>query len=52
MNLLPDDLIATGTPPVVGLAQDPPVLLKPGHVLRCGIEGLDEQCHRVVAFSG
>ncbi len=38
------DIISTGTPPGVGLGHKPhPVFLKPGQVMRLGIEGLGEQ---------
>jgi 2-keto-4-pentenoate hydratase/2-oxohepta-3-ene-1,7-dioic acid hydratase in catechol pathway len=37
---MPGDLIATGTPPGVGFAMKPPVLLKPGDVVRMEITGL------------
>ncbi|WP_431858069.1 fumarylacetoacetate hydrolase family protein [Azospirillum sp.] len=50
MTLVPGDVIATGTPAGVGLAQDPPVFLRPGDELRVGIEGLGEQVQRVVAW--
>ncbi|MDH3689540.1 MAG: fumarylacetoacetate hydrolase family protein [Gammaproteobacteria bacterium] len=50
MSLLPGDLIATGTPPGVGLGQNPPVLLKPGNRMRLGVEGLGEQQQEVVAY--
>ncbi len=43
MSLHPGDVISTGTPPGVGLGQKPPVYLKPGDVVRLGIEGLGEQ---------
>jgi 2-keto-4-pentenoate hydratase/2-oxohepta-3-ene-1,7-dioic acid hydratase in catechol pathway len=53
MTLLPGDIIATGTPPGVGLGIKPnPVFLKPGDVMALGIEGLGEQRQRVVAFAG
>jgi 2,4-diketo-3-deoxy-L-fuconate hydrolase len=52
MTLLPGDIIATGTPPGVGLGIKPtPVFLKPGDVMRLTIEGLGEQKQRVVAYS-
>ena len=51
MTLLPGDVIATGTPPGVGLGQTPPVFLKPGDVMRLGIEGLGEQCQKVQAYT-
>jgi 2-keto-4-pentenoate hydratase/2-oxohepta-3-ene-1,7-dioic acid hydratase in catechol pathway len=49
MVLEPGDLITTGTPPGVGLGMKPPVFLKPGDVMRLGIEGLGEQTQKVVA---
>lgn len=50
MSLHPGDIIATGTPAGVGLGQKPePVYLRPGQVVRLGVEGLGEQRHRVVA---
>jgi len=49
MVLLAGDLIATGTPPGVGLGRTPPRYLRPGDDMRLGIEGLGEQRLRVVA---
>lgn len=49
MTLEPGDIIPTGTPPGVGLGQKPPVFLKPGNVMRLGIDGLGELEQRVVA---
>lgn len=49
MTLEPGDIVTTGTPPGVGLAQRPPVYLKPGDVVRLGIEGLGEQRQTIVA---
>ena len=43
MTLLPGDLIATGTPPGVGQGHKPPLFLRPGNVVRLGVEGLGEQ---------
>lgn len=43
MTLMPGDVIATGTPPGVGMARDPQVFLKPGDVVVAGIAGLGEQ---------
>jgi 2-keto-4-pentenoate hydratase/2-oxohepta-3-ene-1,7-dioic acid hydratase in catechol pathway len=44
------DVIATGTPPGVGMGIKPePVFLKVGDVMRLGIEGLGIQTQRVVA---
>jgi len=52
MTLLPGDIIATGTPPGVGLGVKPePVFLKPGDVMHLTIEGLGEQRQKVVPFS-
>lgn len=51
MTLEPGDLITTGTPPGVGLGQKPePFYLKPGDVMRLGIEGLGEQSQTAVAW--
>lgn len=47
MSLQPGDIVTTGTPPGVGLAQKPPIYLEPGDVVRLGIEGLGEQKQRV-----
>ncbi len=45
------DVIATGTPPGVGLGKKPsPVFLKSGQTLRTGVEGLGEQNQRLVEF--
>jgi len=43
MTLHPGDVIFTGTPAGVGDGMVPPVYLKPGDVVRMGIEGLSEQ---------
>ena len=51
MTLLPGDLIATGTPPGVGLGHKPPIFLKPGDVMRLGVSGLGEQRQEVRAYS-
>jgi len=50
MELLPGDVITTGTPPGVGLGMKPPRFLKPGDVMRVGIEGLGEQKQLVTAW--
>ncbi|MDP1933129.1 MAG: fumarylacetoacetate hydrolase family protein [Gammaproteobacteria bacterium] len=50
MTLHPGDVIYTGTPAGVGDGMVPPVYLKPGDVVRLGIEGLDEQ-RQVIAPS-
>jgi 2-keto-4-pentenoate hydratase/2-oxohepta-3-ene-1,7-dioic acid hydratase in catechol pathway len=44
-------VISTGTPPGVGLGQKPPLFLKPGDVVRLGIEGLGEQRQTCRAWS-
>ncbi|WP_280550419.1 fumarylacetoacetate hydrolase family protein [Halomonas sp. 11-S5] len=49
MSLQPGDVISTGTPPGVGMGQQPPTYLKPGQRMRLGIEGLGEQHQAVVA---
>ena len=48
MTLLPGDVISTGTPPGVGLGFDPPLYLKAGDVVECGIEGLGRQRQHIV----
>lgn len=49
-TLYPGDIITTGTPAGVGLGQKPsPVFLRPGQVVRLGIDGLGVQTHRTVA---
>jgi 2-keto-4-pentenoate hydratase/2-oxohepta-3-ene-1,7-dioic acid hydratase in catechol pathway len=52
MTLMPGDVIATGTPPGVGLGMKPPQFLNPGDEMRLGISGLGEQRQRVVAYRG
>ena len=50
MTLHPGDVIATGTPPGVGMGIKPaPVYLKPGDVMRLEIEGLGVQTQTVRA---
>lgn len=49
MSLQPGDVISTGTPPGVGAGFKPPIFLKPGQVMRLGIEGLGEQRQELVA---
>jgi 2,4-didehydro-3-deoxy-L-rhamnonate hydrolase len=50
MELMPGDVITTGTPPGVGLGMKPPRFLKAGDVMRVGIEGLGEQKQLVTAW--
>ena len=52
MSLHPGDIITTGTPPGVGMARNPPVFLRPGNLVRLGVDGLGTQTQRVVAFRG
>ena len=40
LTLEPGDVLSTGTPPGVGVFQDPPVYLVPGDRVRCEIEGI------------
>jgi 2-keto-4-pentenoate hydratase/2-oxohepta-3-ene-1,7-dioic acid hydratase in catechol pathway len=52
MTLEPGDIIATGTPPGVGMGRKPnPVFLKAGDVMRVGIEGLGVQEQKVYAWN-
>jgi 2,4-didehydro-3-deoxy-L-rhamnonate hydrolase len=51
MTLYPGDLIATGTPPGVGMGMKPePRFLKSGDTMRLGIQGLGEQSQTVHAW--
>ncbi len=43
MTLLPGDLIATGTPPGVGMGQRPPRYLQPGDIVTLGSPALGQQ---------
>ncbi|WP_425085744.1 fumarylacetoacetate hydrolase family protein [Ruegeria profundi] len=49
MSLQPGDVISTGTPPGVGMGQNPQTYLKPGDRIELGIEGLGVQRQSVVA---
>lgn len=50
MTLAPGDIIATGTPPGVGMGHKPePIWLKAGDVVEIEIAGLGHQCQRVTA---
>jgi 2-keto-4-pentenoate hydratase/2-oxohepta-3-ene-1,7-dioic acid hydratase in catechol pathway len=49
MTLEPGDIIATGTPPGVGMGRTPPRYLKKGDTVRLGIPGLGEQQQTVQA---
>lgn len=48
MTLEPGDIIATGTPPGVGLGQKPQVFLRPGQTVRLGVQGLGSQTQRTI----
>src|SRR5438309_6770536 len=51
MTLLPGDIIATGTPPGVGMGIKPtPVFLKPGDVLTLRIQVLGYSLQKVVPY--
>ena len=48
-TLHPGDVIATGTPPGVGMGKRPPRFLREGDIVRLGIDGLGEQRQEVIA---
>jgi 2-keto-4-pentenoate hydratase/2-oxohepta-3-ene-1,7-dioic acid hydratase in catechol pathway len=48
-TLEPGDIVATGTPSGVGIAQKPPKLLVAGDVVRIEIEGLGQIENTVIA---
>jgi 2,4-diketo-3-deoxy-L-fuconate hydrolase len=50
MALQPGDIIATGTPQGVGMGMKPQRFLKPGDVMRLGIEGLGVQQQTARAY--
>ena len=50
MTLMPGDIIATGTPPGVGMGMKPPKFLIPGDEIQLGIAGLGEQHQHVVRY--
>lgn len=52
MTLMPGDIIATGTPPGVGMGMLPPRFLQTGDVMTLGIAGLGQQRQAVVPFPG
>ena len=49
MTLNPGDIITTGTPPGVGMAQKPQRFLKAGDVIELNIEGLSFQKQKVIS---
>ncbi|MEO0317981.1 MAG: hypothetical protein RL404_1658 [Pseudomonadota bacterium] len=50
ITLMPGDIIATGTPPGVGMGMKPQQFLSPGDEMHLGIEGLGEQRQTVIRF--
>jgi 2-keto-4-pentenoate hydratase/2-oxohepta-3-ene-1,7-dioic acid hydratase in catechol pathway len=47
ITLYPGDIIATGTPPGVGMGKKPePIFLRPGQHLKLGVQGLGEQSYK------
>lgn len=52
ITLKPGDIISTGTPPGVGIARKPPVLLKPGDVMEACVEGIGSIQNRCVRDRG
>ena len=50
MTLMPGDIIATGTPPGVGMGMKPQQFLTHGDTLHLGIEGLGEQHQQVIRY--
>jgi 2-keto-4-pentenoate hydratase/2-oxohepta-3-ene-1,7-dioic acid hydratase in catechol pathway len=49
ITLHPGDIIATGTPPGVGLGVKPdPIFLRPGQTLKVGVQGLGEQVYKTM----
>jgi 2-keto-4-pentenoate hydratase/2-oxohepta-3-ene-1,7-dioic acid hydratase in catechol pathway len=49
LTLRPGDVIATGTPPGVGSARNPPILLKAGDKMACTYQGIGTLTNPVVA---
>ena len=49
MSLQPGDIISTGTPPGVGMGQNPQVFLKEGDEMYLGIERLGEQRQKTIS---
>jgi len=49
VTLRPGDVIATGTPPGVGSARNPPILLKAGDRMTCSYDGVGTLSNPVVA---
>jgi len=51
MSLHPGDIVSTGTPPGVGMGQEPQTYLREGQVMTLGVEGLGVQRQRTVAWN-
>lgn len=49
ITLIPGDIISTGTPSGVGIFRNPPVVLKPGNVVECHIEGIGSIINPVIS---
>lgn len=49
ITLQPGDVISTGTPAGVGIFRDPPIVLQPGNIVTCRIEGLGTLRNRCIA---
>jgi 2-keto-4-pentenoate hydratase/2-oxohepta-3-ene-1,7-dioic acid hydratase in catechol pathway len=49
LTLRPGDVLATGTPPGVGSARTPPILLKAGDKMSCSYDGVGTLVNTVVA---
>ncbi len=43
MTLFPGDIISTGTPPGIGSARDPKILMHPGDTVEVGADGIGQQ---------
>lgn len=50
MTLMPGDIIATGTPPGVGMGMKPQKFLAPGDEMSLSIAGLGMQTQKVIAY--
>jgi len=51
ITLLPGDVISTGTPPGIGSARQPQILMKPNSVVKISATGLGAQCNCVTMLS-
>ena len=49
MTLEPGTILATGTPPGVGMARKPPLWMKPGDTIACTVQGIGTLTNAVVA---